>query len=54
MMSSHYAYKGGQPYMAVEGGPAGFVKWYMRDVSRGSETVASTPPFSRTRAPHGT
>jgi phenylpropionate dioxygenase-like ring-hydroxylating dioxygenase large terminal subunit len=32
ILSSRYAYKGGQPYMAVEGGPAGFVKWYMRDV----------------------
>jgi len=32
ILSSHYAWKGGQPYMAVEGGPAGFVKWYMRDV----------------------
>jgi len=33
ILSSAYAHKGiGQPYMAVEGGPAGFVKWYMRDV----------------------
>jgi phenylpropionate dioxygenase-like ring-hydroxylating dioxygenase large terminal subunit len=32
IMSSRYAYKGGQPYMAVEGGPAGFVKWYMGEV----------------------
>ena len=37
IMSSRYAYKGGQPYMAVEGGPAGFVKWYMGEVvPRGS------------------
>jgi len=35
ILSSRYAYKGGQPYMAVEGGPAGFVKWYMRDVVSG-------------------
>ena len=32
ILSSRYAYKGGQPYMAVEGGPAGFVKWYMSEV----------------------
>jgi Rieske 2Fe-2S family protein len=32
ILSSRYAYKGGQPYMTVEGGPAGFVQWYMRDV----------------------
>jgi len=32
ILSSRYAYKGGQPYMAVEGGPAGFVKWYMGEV----------------------
>ncbi len=31
-MSSRYNHKGGQPYMAVEGGPAGFVKWYMGEV----------------------
>jgi phenylpropionate dioxygenase-like ring-hydroxylating dioxygenase large terminal subunit len=39
IMSSHYAYKGGQPYMAVEGGPAGFVKWYMRDVVSGERNA---------------
>ena len=33
ILSSRYAYKGGQPYMATEGGPAGFVKWYMTEVA---------------------
>lgn len=30
--SSRYNTEGGQPYAAQEGGPAGFVKWYMREV----------------------
>ena len=32
IQSGRYAYKGGQPYMAWEGGPAGLVKWYMGEV----------------------
>jgi Rieske 2Fe-2S family protein len=32
LLSSRYAMNGGQPYMLTEGGPAGFVRWYMRDV----------------------
>ena len=33
LSNSRYAFKGGQPYAANEGGPAGFVKWYMREVA---------------------
>jgi hypothetical protein len=32
IMSSRYAYKTGQPYMATEGGCGRFVKWYMGEV----------------------
>jgi phenylpropionate dioxygenase-like ring-hydroxylating dioxygenase large terminal subunit len=32
ILSNAYNAKGGQPYAATEGGPAGFVKWYMREV----------------------
>ncbi len=32
ILSSRYAYKGGQPYMATEGGPGRFVKWYLSEV----------------------
>jgi Rieske 2Fe-2S family protein len=32
LFSSRYAFKGGQPYMYTEGGPAAFMKWYMSQV----------------------
>ena len=31
--SSRYNFAGGQPYAAREGGPAGFIKWYMTEVA---------------------
>jgi Rieske 2Fe-2S family protein len=30
--NSWYSFDGGQPYAASEGGPAGFVKWYMTEI----------------------
>ena len=33
IMNSRYNLVGGQPYAAREGGPAGFVKWYMTEVA---------------------
>lgn len=42
--SSRYAFTGGQPYAGGEGGPAGFVKYYMSEmVPRASER----PPDAR-------
>lgn len=42
IMSERYNLKGGQPYAATEGGPAGFVKWYMREiVSQGARATAA-------------
>ena len=32
LCSGWYNRKGGQPYMLTEGGPAAFMRWYMRDV----------------------
>jgi phenylpropionate dioxygenase-like ring-hydroxylating dioxygenase large terminal subunit len=32
ILSSRYAFTGGQPYVVSEGGPSGFVKWYMSEV----------------------
>jgi Rieske 2Fe-2S family protein len=33
IMSTRYSYAGGQPYASSEGGPAGFIKWYMSEVA---------------------
>ena len=33
IQNSRYNYTGGQPYARREGGPAGFIKWYMTEVA---------------------
>jgi phenylpropionate dioxygenase-like ring-hydroxylating dioxygenase large terminal subunit len=42
VLSNAYNAKGGQPYAATEGGPAGFVKWYMREVVSSAAARRST------------
>ena len=33
IQNSRYNYGGGQPYATREGGPAGFIKWYMTEIA---------------------
>jgi hypothetical protein len=33
ILSSRYNFTQGQPYASSEGGPAGFIKWYMAEVA---------------------